>query len=79
MNTCSKHEAYYIEPAFPSRAKECECKATQKRNVVLYLDAELVKKTKEPGFNLSETFENHLKHLINQFSSIYSMEKVKTL
>jgi post-segregation antitoxin (ccd killing protein) len=45
-----------------------------KRNVVLYLDAELVKKTRELGFNLSKTFENHLKTLINQFSSIYSVE-----
>ena len=39
----------------------CECKMSEKRNVVLYLDAELVKKTKELGFNLSRTFENHLK------------------
>jgi len=38
---------------------------TQKGNVVLYLDKELVEKSKEMGFNLSKTFENHLKHLIN--------------
>ncbi len=47
----------------------------KKRNVVLYLDAELVRKTRELGFNLSKTCENHLKHLITQFSSIYSMDK----
>ena len=39
-----------------------------KRNVVLYLDRELVEKSKELGFNLSKTFENHLKHLTTQFS-----------
>jgi post-segregation antitoxin (ccd killing protein) len=41
-----------------------------KRNVVLYLDKELVEKTKELGFNLSKTFENHLKQLLTQFSNI---------
>jgi hypothetical protein len=34
-----------------------------KGNVVLYLDRELVAKSKSLGFNLSKTFENHLKHL----------------
>jgi len=41
---------------------------SNKRNVVLYLDRELVEKSKALGFNLSKTFENYLKHLINQFS-----------
>ncbi len=40
-----------------------------KGNVVLYLDRELVEKSKELGFNLSKTFENHLKHLIRQYST----------
>jgi hypothetical protein len=40
---------------------------SNKRNVVLYLDDELVAKSKELGFNLSKTFENHLKMLINNF------------
>ncbi len=40
----------------------------KKRNVVLYLDAELVRKTRELGFNLSKTCENHLKQLITHFS-----------
>ena len=44
---------------------------SKKRNVVLYLDAELVSKTRELGFNLSKTFENHLKMLINQFENVY--------
>ena len=46
---------------------------TTKRNVVLYLDKELVEKSKSLGFNLSKTFENHLKHLINQFSQFNSL------
>jgi hypothetical protein len=41
-----------------------------KRNVVLYLDKELVEKTRELGFNLSKTFENHLKHLLTQFPPV---------
>jgi integrase len=40
-----------------------------KRNVVLYLDSDLVEKTRELGFNLSKTFENHLKHLVNSFQT----------
>ena len=51
-------------------AHGCERKMSNKRNVVLYLDAELVKKTRELGFNLSKTFENHLRHLINHFQNI---------
>jgi hypothetical protein len=41
-----------------------------KRNVVLYLDKELIEKTRELGFNLSKTFENHLKQLLTQFSTV---------
>ena len=41
---------------------------SNKRNLVLYMDDDLVNKSKELGFNLSKTFENHLKHLINNFS-----------
>jgi hypothetical protein len=43
-----------------------------KGNVVLYLDKELVEKSKDLGFNLSKTFENHLKQLITQFSQCNS-------
>jgi post-segregation antitoxin (ccd killing protein) len=41
-----------------------------KRNVVLYLDKELVEKMRDLSFNLSKTVENHLKHLLTQFSNI---------
>ena len=44
-----------------------------KRNVVLYLDRELVQRSKELGFNLSKTLENHLKQLMKQFSTINSL------
>ena len=43
---------------------------TNKGNVVLYLDKDLVEKSKELGFNLSKTFENHLKQLMTQFSPL---------
>ena len=46
---------------------------TTKGNVVLYLDKELVTKSKELGFNLSKTFENHLKHLLTHFSTCNSV------
>ncbi len=45
-----------------------------KGNVVLYLDRELVEKSKFLGFNLSKTFENHLKQLITQFSTCNSLD-----
>jgi len=45
---------------------------TKKRNIVLYLDAEPISKTRELDFNLSKTFENHLKMLLNQFPNVYS-------
>jgi hypothetical protein len=51
---------------------------TSKGNVVLYLDKELVEKSKELGFNLSKTFENHLKHLITQFSTSNSVNNFKS-
>jgi hypothetical protein len=44
---------------------------SNKRNVVLYLDSELVKKSRETGLNLSKTFENHLKQLVNHVDSAY--------
>jgi len=43
-----------------------------KHNLVLYIDKELVEKSKDLGFNLSKTFENYLKQLINQFSTVNS-------
>ena len=41
-----------------------------KHNLVLYIDKQLVEKSKALGFNLSKTFENHLKHLVMQFSTV---------
>ena len=35
-----------------------------KRNVVIYLDSDLVKHSRELGFNLSKTCENHLKYMV---------------
>jgi len=47
---------------------------SNKRNVVLYLDKNLVEKSKELGFNLGKTFENYLKHLLTQFSQCNSIK-----
>jgi integrase len=52
---------------------------SNKRNVVLYLDKDLVEKTRNLGFNLSKTFENHLKHLITQFSSVNSVNNSESM
>jgi post-segregation antitoxin (ccd killing protein) len=40
-----------------------------KQNVVLYLDKEVVAKSRGLGFNLSRTYENHLKQMISKLSS----------
>jgi integrase len=49
---------------------------SNKHNLVLYVDKELVEKSRNLGLNLSKTFENHLKHLITQFSSINSVNNL---
>ena len=41
-----------------------------KGNLVLYLDKEIIRESKDLGFNLSRTFKNRLKHLITQFSQL---------
>ena len=43
---------------------------SNKSNLVVYLDKETIRKSKDLGFNLSRTFENHLKQLITQFSAL---------
>ena len=43
---------------------------SNKSNLVLYLDKETIRKSKDLGFNLSKPFENHLKQLITQFPRI---------
>jgi len=60
------HQIYNIEPALASARVQSQM--PDKRNLVLYVDEELVKKTRGLGFNLSKTFENHLKHLLTMFS-----------
>jgi post-segregation antitoxin (ccd killing protein) len=50
---------------------------SNKHNLVLYVDQELVEKSRELGFNLSKTFENHLKHLLTQFSQVNSSNNSK--
>jgi hypothetical protein len=45
-----------------------------KRNVVSYLDKDLVEKSKSLGFNLSKTFENYLKQIVTQFSTCNSLK-----
>jgi hypothetical protein len=51
---------------------------SNKRNLVLYLDRDLIEKSKELGFNLSKTFENHLKRLITQFSTCNSVNNANS-
>ena len=50
---------------------------TSKGNVVLYLDKDLVQKSKELGLNLSKTFENHLKQLTIQVSNDLTQNNLK--
>ena len=50
-----------------------QAQLSSKHNLVLYIDRELVEKSRDLGFNLSKTFENHLKHLITDFSAVNSM------
>jgi hypothetical protein len=51
---------------------------SNKHNFVLYIDQELVEKSRELGFNLfSNTFENYLKQLITQFSQINSLNQAE--
>jgi hypothetical protein len=47
-----------------------------KHNLVLYVDQELVEKSRELGFNLSKIFENHLKQLLEQFSQVDSSNNI---
>ena len=57
---------------FPSHATGSEYIMSNKRNLVLYVDAELVEKIREYGFNLSKTFENRMKTLISMLENDYS-------
>jgi post-segregation antitoxin (ccd killing protein) len=50
---------------------------SDKNNLVLIIDKELVEKSKELGFNLSKTFENHLKHPITPTYRLKSLLYLK--
>jgi integrase len=50
---------------------------SNKHNLVLYIDQDLVEKSRELGFNISKTFENHLKQLLTQFSQVTSSSNIK--
>ena len=52
---------------------------TNKRNLVLYVDYDLVEKTRELGFNLSKTFENHMKQLLTQYSALNTVNNSETI
>ena len=47
---------------------------SNKHNLVLYIDKELVEKSRSLGLDLSKTVENHLKHTIAQFSMFNSVD-----
>ena len=66
----NKHQTYNKELALAIARMRMQM--NNKRNVVLYLDKELVEKSRNLGFNLSKTFENQLKHLLTQFSTVSS-------
>ena len=52
---------------------------TSKRNLVFYVDSELVEKTRELEFNLSKTFENHMKQLLTQYSALNTENNSETI
>jgi hypothetical protein len=68
---CS-YKTRFITKKFPSLGRGSKAMGN-KGNVVLYLDRELVENSKFIGFNLSKTFENHLKQLMTQFPTGNSM------
>jgi post-segregation antitoxin (ccd killing protein) len=63
-----KHQTYNTE--LPFACARVQAQMTNKHNLVLYVDQELVEKSRELGFNLSKTFENTLKQLINTYSNV---------
>ncbi len=68
----ANHQTCNIElPLAPARV---QTPMSNKHNLVLYVDQELVEKSRNIGFNLSKTFENHLQDLINMFSTVNSSD-----
>jgi hypothetical protein len=70
-----KEQTYNIESALAFARVQPQM--SNKHNLVLYVDQELVEKSRELGFNLSKTFENHLKQLLTQFSQFNSSNNIK--
>ena len=71
-----KHQTYNIER--PLAWPRVQAQMSNKHNLVLYIDRELVEKTRNLGFNLSKTFENHLKQLITQFSQVNQLNNCES-
>ena len=71
----NKHQTYNNE--LPLASARVQMQMSNKHNLVLYIDQELVEKSRELGFNLSKTFENYLKHLLTQFSQVNSSNNIK--
>jgi hypothetical protein len=69
------HQTYNSELALASARAQTQL--SNKHNLVLYIDKDLVEKSCEFGFNLSKTFENHLKQLLTQFSNVNSSNKIE--
>jgi len=62
----------------PFGCARVQMQMANKGNGFLYLDKELVEKSKELGFNLSKTVENHLKQLMTQFSALNQVNTSNT-
>ena len=74
-NHRNNHQTYNNESALA--CPRVQTQLSNKHNLVLYIDQELVSKARELGFNLSKTFENHLKHLLMQLSHVNSSNNIE--
>jgi hypothetical protein len=74
QNFTSKHRINHqiYNKELPLATARVQTQMSNKHNLVLYVDQELVERSRELGFNLSKTFENHLKQLLTQFSHVNS-------
>jgi post-segregation antitoxin (ccd killing protein) len=67
----ARQQIYNTE--LPLALARARMQMSNKHNLVLYIAKELVEKTRNLGFNLSKTFENYLKRLLTQFSTVNSV------
>ena len=65
------NQTYNIELALASARVRMQM--SNKHNLVLYVDRDLVEETRNLGLDLSKTFEDDLKQLLMQFSSANSV------